>query len=156
MTKVVDFDATIQNFFDEAIDFMKRNKPYDTADAVATAENIKTVESIKRDPAGLSGYANRCEKKIRIKNNGFVKLPNGSHDVKNAFKAVLTAIDKYYAAAGEAYGITDTEKKELLKALRRWKFKTANGMLKEMAMNFLDNFVPLEHYAVKTEVQSTR
>lgn len=134
--KLIDYDLTVRDFFTSARLFLlgERQKAKDIPQYMAIEENIKTVMAIAANPRLYSDYGTRVANGLEPSFEGFAKRSKDGVIVDNraylSFVSVLNAIDKFYNADGV------NKEKNLLDAIKRWKYTISNSLFKDFTFPF--------------------
>lgn len=148
--KIVDYDATLQQFFAETVKYLekRRSRAKDKFEFDRIADAIESVKVIAKNPKKYADYTTRSN----VESNGFVEafIPAGTHD-NTAYLAYSAAVNAIENLNSEYDWHRDAAQKQLLRAMKTMKYKNSANVLRD----FVYPFKSLESFAVRT-VDKTR
>lgn len=147
--KMIDYDATLQQFFVETVKYLEkcRSRAKDKLEFGRISDAIDVVKLIAKNPKKYADYTARS----KVESNGFVDafIPAGTRD-NTAYLAYNMAMNAIENLNNQNEWYRGEAQKQLLRAMKTMKYKNSANVLRD----FVYPFKSLESFAVRVANES--
>ncbi len=147
---MIDYDATLQKFFDEVIKWLEKTR-LQAKDKQRLAQIEKTIAAVRTVAADPKRFADRKALSTDVSVFNTWAFLDGHVD-----SAVYRAYDRVLWSLSDLYGNFDYPREQaqqmLLGFLKQVKYKNSSNIFKD----FTYNFISPSHYAVKVDLQKQK
>lgn len=136
---MIDYDKTIEEFFNSVVEYMTQRmaKVADTDELAQIKRNVQKVRSVVAGLPQTADYSVRYSKGIVIEPDGLCDKKTRDNRPFQAVAKVLFTLNRYYECKANGWSAAvDTEKQNLLIAIKNWYYVISKCPVKDFLFGF--------------------